>query len=50
MFGGMKAALKAMGVIAHANVAPPLRTPTPEEEERVAALTRELNLRQPVPA
>src|SRR5919202_2162183 len=37
-FGGMKAALKAMGVIADATVAAPLRTPTPEEQERIAAL------------
>jgi len=50
MFGGMKAALKAMGVIAHTTLAAPLRTPTAEEEERVAAMARELNLRQPVPA
>lgn len=49
-FGGMKAALKAMGVIAHSTVAAPLRTPTPEEEERIAELTRTLKLRQPVPA
>lgn len=50
MFGGMKAALKAMGVIANSTLAAPLRTPTPEEEERIAEKARELNLRQPVPA
>jgi 4-hydroxy-tetrahydrodipicolinate synthase len=49
-FGGMKAALKAMGIIADATVAAPLRTPSPEEQERIAALTRDLKLRQPVTA
>jgi 4-hydroxy-tetrahydrodipicolinate synthase len=49
-FGGMKAALTAMGVIADATVAAPLRTPSPEEQERIAALTRDLKLRMPVAA
>ena len=47
-FGGMKAALKAMSVIADAMVAAPLRTPSPEEQARIAALTRELKLRLPM--
>jgi 4-hydroxy-tetrahydrodipicolinate synthase len=42
--GGMKAALKAMGVISHSYVAAPLRSPSPEEEERIAALARRLGL------
>jgi dihydrodipicolinate synthase/N-acetylneuraminate lyase len=49
-FGGMKAALKAMGVIAYSTVAAPLRSPSPEEEERIAELTRSLKLRQPIAA
>ena len=42
--GGMKAALKAIGVIDHAYVAAPLRTPTADEEERVAEAAREIGL------
>jgi 4-hydroxy-tetrahydrodipicolinate synthase len=42
--GGMKAALKAMGVIANAYVAAPLRSPGPEEEARIAVLARNLGL------
>jgi 4-hydroxy-tetrahydrodipicolinate synthase len=45
--GGMKAALKALGVIAHSTLAAPLRSPTAEEEAQIADLTRELNLRSP---
>ena len=48
--GGMKAALKAMGIIAHSAVAAPLRTPSPEEEARIADLARNLGLRVPLPA
>jgi 4-hydroxy-tetrahydrodipicolinate synthase len=48
--GGMKAALKAMGVIAHATVAPPLRTPTDEEQAQIAEAARALGLRIAVPA
>jgi 4-hydroxy-tetrahydrodipicolinate synthase len=48
--GGMKAALKAMGVIATAYVAHPLRTPSDEEQDRIAQLVREFGLRAPVPA
>jgi 4-hydroxy-tetrahydrodipicolinate synthase len=45
--GGMKAALKAMGVIAHSTMSTPLRSPTPEEEVKVAALVDEIGLREP---
>lgn len=43
--GALKAALKAMGVIAHSTLSAPLRSPTPEEEEKVAELVDELALR-----
>jgi 4-hydroxy-tetrahydrodipicolinate synthase len=43
--GAMKAALKAMGIIAHSTLTMPLRSPTPEEEARVAELVEELGLR-----
>jgi len=43
--GAMKAALKAMGVIAHSTLSAPLRSPTAEEEQRVAAVVDELGLR-----
>jgi 4-hydroxy-tetrahydrodipicolinate synthase len=43
--GAMKAALKAMGIIAHSTLAAPLRSPTAEEEARVAELVEELALR-----
>jgi 4-hydroxy-tetrahydrodipicolinate synthase len=42
--GGMKAALKAMGVIHHSLLAAPLRSPSPEEEERITEVTRRLGL------
>jgi 4-hydroxy-tetrahydrodipicolinate synthase len=42
--GGMKAALKAMGVISHAFVAAPLRSPDPEEQERIEEVARRLRL------
>jgi 4-hydroxy-tetrahydrodipicolinate synthase len=42
--GGLKAALKAMGIIAHSTVAAPLHSPTPEEEERIAEAVRQLGL------
>ncbi len=42
--GGMKAALKAMGVIASANVAAPLTPPSPEDEARIAGIARNLGL------
>jgi 4-hydroxy-tetrahydrodipicolinate synthase len=48
--GGMKAALKAMGIISHSSMAAPLHSPTPEEEARVAELARELGLLEAVPA
>ncbi|MBI3972041.1 MAG: dihydrodipicolinate synthase family protein [Chloroflexi bacterium] len=48
--GGMKAALKAIGVIAHSSVAAPLRSPSPEEEEQIVGLARELGMREVVPA
>jgi 4-hydroxy-tetrahydrodipicolinate synthase len=43
--GSMKSALKAMGVIAHSTLSAPLRSPSPEEEQQVAALVDELALR-----
>lgn len=46
--GGIKAALKAMGVIEHATLAMPLHTPTLLEESRVSAIARELGLLAPV--
>jgi 4-hydroxy-tetrahydrodipicolinate synthase len=42
--GGMKAALKAMGIITHSNVAPPLRTPSADEEAQIAQVCREIGL------
>lgn len=42
--GGMKAALKAMGIIASSTMAGPLHTPTEEEEARIAEVTRALGL------
>lgn len=48
--GGMKAALKAMGIIAHSTVAAPLRSPSPVEEARIGELARDLGLRVAVPA
>jgi 4-hydroxy-tetrahydrodipicolinate synthase len=48
--GGLKAALKALGVIAHSSVAAPLRSPTPEEEARIAALVHDLGLHLPASA
>ena len=48
--GGFKSALKAMGVIKHATLAEPLRTPTAEDEARVAAIARQLGVLAPVPA
>jgi 4-hydroxy-tetrahydrodipicolinate synthase len=42
--GGMKAALKAMGVIASSNLALPLTAPTAEDEERIAGIARNLGL------
>ncbi len=44
-FSGMKAALKAAGIIETAVVAPPLRTVTAEEEARIAELAAEIGLR-----
>jgi 4-hydroxy-tetrahydrodipicolinate synthase len=46
-FSGMKAILKALGVISSARVRLPLRTVTPEEEARIAAAVREAGLRAP---
>jgi 4-hydroxy-tetrahydrodipicolinate synthase len=46
--GGMKAALKAMGIIAHSTCAAPLHSPTPEEEAQIAATARDLGLLTPV--
>ncbi|MGI8423943.1 MAG: dihydrodipicolinate synthase family protein [Chloroflexota bacterium] len=43
--GALKAALKAMGVIAHSTLSAPLRSPTVEEEARVAELVNEVGLR-----
>jgi 4-hydroxy-tetrahydrodipicolinate synthase len=43
--GGMKAALKAMGIIAHASVAPPLRTPSEDEQAQIAQACRDLGLK-----
>jgi 4-hydroxy-tetrahydrodipicolinate synthase len=43
--GAMKAALKAIGIIAHSTLSAPLRSPTPDEEARVAELVEELALR-----
>jgi 4-hydroxy-tetrahydrodipicolinate synthase len=43
--GALKAALKAMGVIAHSTLSAPLRSPTEEEEMKVAELVDELGLR-----
>jgi 4-hydroxy-tetrahydrodipicolinate synthase len=48
--GGMKAALKAMGVIATSNVALPLASPTDEDEVRIAGIARNLGLRFLTPA
>ncbi|HEV2125829.1 MAG TPA: dihydrodipicolinate synthase family protein [Chloroflexota bacterium] len=45
--GGMKAALKAMGIIAHSRLSAPLRSPTPAEEETIAGLVPELGLLAP---
>lgn len=42
--GGMKAALKAMGIITSARLAAPLRTPDAGEQARIADLVRELGL------
>lgn len=43
--GGLKAALKAMGIIEYASMADPLRSPTAEEEGRIAELARGLGLK-----
>lgn len=43
-FSGMKAILKALGVIASPRVRLPLRTVGPEEEARIAAAVRDLGL------
>ena len=43
--GASKAALKALGVIAHSTLSAPLRSPTEEEEMKVAELVDELALR-----
>lgn len=43
--GAQKAALKAMGVIAHATMSAPLKSPTEEEEMRVAEMIDGLGLR-----
>ena len=43
--GAQKAALKAMGVIAHSTLSAPLKSPTEEEEVKVAELVDELGLR-----
>ena len=43
--GAMKAALKAMGVIAHSTLSMPLRSPTEEEERAVAVIVDEVGLR-----
>ena len=42
--GGMKAALKAMGVIASSGVALPLASPTEEDEARITGIARNLGL------
>ena len=42
--GGLKAALKAMGLIADAHVAPPLRTPSEDEQAQIASVVRELGI------
>lgn len=46
-FSGMKAILKALGVIASPRVRLPLRTVTSEEEAKIAAAVRDLGLRAP---
>jgi 4-hydroxy-tetrahydrodipicolinate synthase len=43
--GSMKAALKALGVISHSTLSAPLRSPTAEDEARVAGIFDELGLR-----
>jgi len=48
--GGMKAALKAMGVIASSNVALPLASPTEEDETRITGIARNLGLHFLTPA
>jgi len=48
--GGMKAALKAMGVIASSNVALPLASPTEEDEARITGIARNLGLHFLTPA
>jgi len=48
--GGMKAALKAMGVIASSNVALPLASPTGEDEARITGIARNLGLHFLTPA
>jgi 4-hydroxy-tetrahydrodipicolinate synthase len=42
--GGIKAALKALGIIEHSTLKGPLHSPTTAEEEQVAAVARELGL------
>ena len=49
-FAGFKLALKAMGIIAHATLAAPLRSPTDDEEQRMAELVHQLELPIPVAA
>jgi 4-hydroxy-tetrahydrodipicolinate synthase len=43
--GGVKAAVKAMGLIARSDLAAPLRSPTPEEQEEIASLVANLGLK-----
>jgi dihydrodipicolinate synthase/N-acetylneuraminate lyase len=43
-FGGMKAALTSIGVIAHPTLASPLHTPTSDEVATVGARAKELGV------
>ena len=43
-FGGMKAALKIMGIIDHDNLTRPFRSLTDDEKEGIPAILKELDL------
>ena len=48
--GGLKAALKAQGILAHSTLSAPFRSPSPEDEARIARTIRDLGTRVPVAA